>query len=143
MTLELQRKKWERAIRRWQRVLMIDSFNIVIEYLGDDDEKLASDEELPSDSWMWAAQAEVKSMYLQARIKVTDEFLLTANNKDIDTKAAHELVHVLLGQISDFTTSLIEDLPKNRQTGYWKWWHQVNEFTTTHIARVIGAGNGS
>ncbi len=143
MALRAQRRKWKSAVRRWQERLKLGGYNIVIEYLDAEGEKLEGGSELPSDSWEWSAKAETKPMYLQARLKVTDRFLMDATDEQIDTTAAHELVHVLTGQLSDFMKALIEELPKGRQQGYWDWWHRVNEFTTTHIGRVVGAGNGS
>lgn len=142
MTLKAQRKKWKAAVTKWQKRLFLEGYNIAIEYY-DDAKEIAGRSELPSESWEWVARIETKPMYLQARMKVADSFLCDASDEDIDTKAAHELVHVLTGQVSDFMSALIQELPKGRQQGYWDWWHRVNEFTTTHISRVVGAGRGS
>ncbi len=143
MRLRTQRRKWKAAVAKWQKKLLLGGYNIAIEYLGDDDDDLVGRSELPSGSWEWVAKAETKAMYLQARLKVADSFLRDASDEDIDTKVAHELVHVLTGQVADFMRALIEELPKGRQQGYWDWWHRVDEFTTTHISRVVGAGSGS
>jgi len=140
MAIRAQRRKWKAAVAKWQKKLLLDDYNIAIEYLGDDDSELPGASALPSESWAWVANAEVKPMYLQARLKVNDSFLRDASEREIDTKAAHELVHVLTGQITDFMCSLIEELPEGRQHGYWDWWHRVNEYTTTQISRVVGAG---
>lgn len=143
MRLRTQRRKWKAAVVKWQKKLLLGGYNIAIEYLGDDDDDLVGRSELPSGSWEWVAKVETKPMYLQARLKVANSFLRDASDEDIDTKVAHELVHVLTGQMGDFMRALIEELPKGRQQGYWDWWHRVNEFTTTHISRVVGAGSGS
>ena len=137
-----QRAKWKAAIRRWQKKLLLDGYAITIEYIKDGEE-IEGSSDLPSSSWGWVAKAEIKPMYLQARLKVADSFLRNASDDDIDTKAAHELIHVLIGQIDDFVSNLVAELPNSRRQGYWDWWHRVNEFTATHIARVVGARNGS
>lgn len=142
MALRTQRRKWKAAVRKWQKRLLLDGYNIAIEYVKDGD-VIEGQSGLPSESWEWIAEVEIKPMYLQARIKVSDDFLRGASDDEIDVKAAHELAHILTGQMGDFMGTLIEELPKGKQQGYWDWWHRVNEFTTTHISRVVGAGNGS
>lgn len=140
--LRTQRGKWKAAVLKWQNRLLLNGYTVVIEYLEDGD-AIEGKSGLPSESWAWIARAETKPMYLQARIKVADSFLRGASDKDIDMKAAHELVHVLTSHFADFMEALIEELPKGQRQGYWDWWHRVNEFTATHIGRVVGAGSGS
>lgn len=143
MRLRSQRRKWKAAVLKWQNRLLLNGYSIEIEYCDPDADGIVGKSELPSDAWEWVAKMETKPMYLKARVKVANSFLRSASDEDIDTKAAHEVVHILTAQMSDFMGALIEELPKGRQQGYWDWWHRVNEFTTTHISRVVGAGSGS
>lgn len=133
------RRKWKAAIRRWQHKLLLDGFALTLVY----DKPLEGASSLPSESWQWVAETQAKPMYLQARIVVSDDFLKDATDTEIETKAAHEMAHVLLGQYDDFAKAIIEELPKSKQQGYWDWRHRVVEFTATHLARVAGAKGGS
>ena len=142
MRIRPQRRKWKAAVLKWQNRLLLNGYHILIEYIeGDDDDDVGQSD--LNGAWECIAKIETKPMYLEASLKVANSFLRGASDEDIDTKAAHEVVHILTAQMGDFMGALIEELPKGRQQGYWDWWHRVNEFTTTHISRVVGAGNGS
>lgn len=139
MSKREQRRKWKAAVHRWQERLLLNGFSFTLIY--DQPEEGAS--ELPSGAWQWVGSVETKPMYLQARITISDEFLKSASDDDINVKAAHEVSHILLGQYDDMTKAIIEELPKAKQQGYWDWAHRVREFTATHVARVAGARGGS
>ena len=139
MTSREGRKLWRKAIRKWQHKLLLGGYALTLVY----EEREENSSPLAGGDWVSVASAESKPMYLQGRVKVAPSFLRDATPTEIDAKAGHEMTHILLGHMDDFMRALIEELPKAKQTGYWDWWHRVNEFTATHVARVAGVPNGS
>ena len=136
MTLVQARKRWRAAIRKWQDKLLLNGYSLVLEYVDEAPEGASA---LPSGNWQWVAKAECKPMYLQGRIIVSKSFIKDATDAEIEEKAAHELMHILLGRVMNFVDEMIAELPRGKANGYIAWWHEVNEFTTTHLARMAGA----
>lgn len=137
MTAREARRRWKKAIRKWQHALLLDGFavNLVYEKPSPAD----SNATLPSENWSVIGRTEVKPMYLDSRITVDPDFIKEATDAEIDEKACHELVHVLLGRVDNFVNEMFGALPPSKHQGFVAWWHEVHEFTTTHIQRVAAA----
>ena len=136
VTLRQARRRWKAAIRKWQDRLLLNGYSLVLDYVDEAPEGVSV---LPSGSWAWVAKAEVKPMYLQGRIIVSKSFIKGATDAEIEEKAAHELMHILMGRVMNFFDEVLAELPKAKANGYIAWWHEVNEFTTTHLTRMAGA----
>ena len=126
------RKDWRKAICRWQKKLLLGGYCLTLVT-----EKLESRDALPSYDWEVAARTEVEPHYLEARIKVNPDYLKHATADDLDEKATHEMIHVLLAHYDDFIDCLLEAVPPKKRAGYQAWRNRTQEFTTTHIARIV------
>lgn len=132
MTHREARRRWQRAIRKWQDTLLLNGYTLTLYY----------EDELPDSNhgqWESVARAESRPMYLQGAVTVSKRFIANATDAEIDEKAAHELMHIVSGRVRHFMNELLGQLPNSKREGFIAWWQDVDEFTTTHLQRIVGA----
>jgi len=126
------KRDWIAACKGWRDRLWIGDYRLNFETLDDSTPTRGE-----SSDWVTTAKVQVQPQYRTAMIETDYDQLRYLDDDEMDEKACHEMVHVMMGEILRMGNRLMDKLKPSEREGFDEAWHVANETVTSRIAGVL------
>ncbi len=124
--------KWIKACEKWLHLLWLPDFSISW-YFNDE----IPNEDNGRDGWKPLASVVAKPQYFDAAITADPTQLIFMDDDDIDAKACHEVMHIVLSPYHEWGEIMMTTLNKNALAGYREYEAASNERVTSRLTQIV------
>ncbi|KKK54999.1 hypothetical protein LCGC14_3079000 [marine sediment metagenome] len=123
--------KWIKATEKWLLLLWLPDFNISW-YFNE-----IPDEDEGRDGWKPIASVVAKPHYFDAVITADPAQLILMDDDDLDSKACHEVMHIVLSPYHEWGETMLATMDKKEVLGYREYELVSNERVTSRLAQIV------
>jgi len=84
-----------------------------------------------------AGSCDAEPAYKRALLEFDRSTVKGYNNEELEGLVAHEMLHVVLAPLYQWTSDMLETTPRANRRRLWKAYSQINEGVTTHLERIV------
>ncbi|KKN08407.1 hypothetical protein LCGC14_1057050 [marine sediment metagenome] len=124
---------------RWKKIFKLDDYTFIFTKFDDEviNKKNSSLDQSKSSNFIICSTVDTSTEYRYAIIEVHENSFDDASNKNIDNKACHEVMHVLMAPYANISWKLLQELPSQERKVYKKWRKSEEEEFTSRLADII------
>ena len=123
--------KWIKATEKWLKILWCTEF--VVTWYFDE----IPDEENGRDGYIPIASIVTRPQYFDAVITADPVQLATLNDIDLNTKACHEVIHIVLSIYREWGETMMQTMNEKTAQGFREYEAFVNERTASRLTQIV------
>ena len=123
--------KWIKATEKWLKILWCNDFAITWYF------DTIPDEENGRDGFLPIASVVTKPQYFETILTADPVQLATLSDADLDTKACHEIMHVVLSPYNEWAEQAMRTMDKKEILGYREYESFANECVTSRLTQIV------
>ena len=123
--------KWIESTEKWLKILWCEEFAITWYF------STIPDEENGRDGFVPIASVVTKPQYFEVVIIADPVQLATLSDEDIETKACHEVMHVVLSPYAEWGEQMMSTMGKKEVLGYRTYESFVHERVVSRLTQIV------
>jgi len=123
--------KWIKATEKWLDILWCKEFAVTWYFDN------IPDEESGRDGYVPIASVVTKPQYFDAVITADPVQLVTLSDEDIETKACHEIMHIVLSPYAEWGEQAMQTMGKKEVLGYREYESFAHERVASRLTQIV------
>ena len=132
-------ERFKKACMYWKKIFKLDDYTFIFTKFDNEvvEEKNYNLNQSKASNFIICSTVDTSPEYRYAIIEVHENSFDGASNKDIDNKACHEVIHILMAPYASISWKLLQEIPSQERKVYKKWRKSEEEEFTSRLAGII------
>ena len=123
--------RWIKATEKWLKILWCTGFAITWCF------DTIPDEENGRDGFIPVASVVTKPQYFEVVITADPVQLVTLSDADLDTKACHEIMHIVISPYTEWGEQMMKTMSRTKLSGYREYESFAHERVVSRLTQIV------